>query len=42
MFRDTQSVRNETYDICDHVMQANFDLVFLCENGSDQKVAVQF
>ena len=31
MFLNTQSVRNKTTDICDHVMHANVDLVFLCE-----------
>ena len=28
---NAQSVRNKTTDICDHVIQANVDLVFLCE-----------
>ena len=28
---NTRSVRNKTTDICDHVMHANVDLVFLCE-----------
>ena len=31
MFLNTQSVRNKTTDICDHVMHANVDLIFLCE-----------
>ena len=31
MFFDTQSIRNKTTDICDHVMHANVDLIFLCE-----------
>ena len=31
MFLSTQSVRNKTADICDHVMHANVDLTFLCE-----------
>ena len=31
MLLNDQSVRNKTTDICDHVMQANVDLVFLCE-----------
>ena len=30
-FLNTQSVRNKTTDICDHVMHANVDLIFLCE-----------
>ena len=29
MFLNTQSVRNKTTDICDHVMHANVDLIFL-------------
>ena len=31
MLLNAQSVRNKTTDICDHVIQANVDLVFLCE-----------
>ena len=31
MFFNTQSVRNKTTDICDHVMHANIDLILLCE-----------
>ena len=31
MLLNAQSVRNKTIDICDHVIQANVDLVFLCE-----------
>ena len=31
MFLNAQSVRNKTTDICDHVMHANVDLIFLCE-----------
>ena len=31
MFLNAQSVRNKALDICDYVMQANVDLVFLCE-----------
>ena len=31
MFLNTQSVRNKTTDICDHVMHANVDLIFLRE-----------
>ena len=33
MFLNAQSVRNNALDICDYrsIMQANFDLVFLCE-----------
>ena len=31
MFLNTQSVRNKTTDICDHVMHANVDFIFLCE-----------
>ena len=26
-----KSVRNKAFDICDYIMQANVDLVFLCE-----------
>ena len=31
MFLNAQSVRNKVLDICDYIMQANVDLVFLCE-----------
>ena len=31
MFLNAQSVRNKALDICDYIMQANVDLVFLCE-----------
>ena len=31
MFLIAQSVRNKALDICDYIMQANVDLVFLCE-----------
>ena len=31
MFLNAQSVRNKALDICDYTMQANVDLVFLCE-----------
>ena len=31
MFLNAQSVRNTTLDICDYIMQANVDLLFLCE-----------
>ena len=32
MFLNAQSVKNEALDICDYIiMQANVDLVFLCE-----------
>ena len=31
MFLNAQSVRNKALDICDYIMQANADLVFLCE-----------
>ena len=31
MFLNAQSVRNKARDICDYIMQANVDLVFLCE-----------
>ena len=31
IFLNIQSVRNKTTDICDHVMHANVDLIFLCE-----------
>ena len=31
MFLYAQSVRNKALDICDYIMQANVDLVFLCE-----------
>ena len=31
MFLNAQSVRNNSLDICDYVMQANVDLNFLCE-----------
>ena len=31
MFLNAQSIRNKALDICDYIMQANVDLVFLCE-----------
>ena len=31
MFLNAQSVRNKALDICDYIMQANVDLVFLSE-----------
>ena len=31
MFLNAQSVRNKALDICDYIMQANVDLVFLCK-----------
>ena len=31
MFLNAQSIRNKALDICDIIMQANVDLVFLCE-----------
>ena len=31
MFLNAQSVRNKALDICDYIMQANVDLVFMCE-----------
>ena len=31
LFLNAQSVRNKVLDICDYIMQANVDLVFLCE-----------
>ena len=31
MFLNAQSVRNKALDICDYIMQANVDLVVLCE-----------
>ena len=31
MFLNALSVRNKALDICDYIMQANVDLVFLCE-----------
>ena len=31
IFLNAQSVRNKAIDICDYIMQANVDLVFLCE-----------
>ena len=31
MFLNAQSVRNKALGICDYIMQANVDLVFLCE-----------
>ena len=31
MFLNAQSVRNKSLDICDYIMQANVDGVFLCE-----------
>ena len=31
MFLNVQSVRNKALDICDYIMQANVDLVVLCE-----------
>ena len=31
MFLNAQSLRNKALDICDYIMQANVDLVFLCE-----------
>ena len=31
MFLNAQSARNKAFDICDYIMQANVDLVFLCE-----------
>ena len=31
MLLNAQSVRNKTTGICDHVIQANVDLAFLCE-----------
>ena len=31
MFLNAQSVRNKALDICDHIIQTNVDLVFLCE-----------
>ena len=31
MFLNAQSVRNKALEICDYIMQANVDLVFLCE-----------
>ena len=31
MFLNAQSVRNKALDICDYIMQANVNLVFLCE-----------
>ena len=31
MVFNAQSFRNKALDICDYIMQANVDLVFLCE-----------
>ena len=31
MFLNAQSVRNKALDICDYIMQANVDILFLCE-----------
>ena len=31
MFLNAQSVRNKALGICDYILQANVDLVFLCE-----------
>ena len=31
MFLNAQSLKNNALDICDYIMQANVDLVFLCE-----------
>ena len=31
MFLKAHSVRNKALDICDYIMQANVDLIFLCE-----------
>ena len=33
MFLNAQSVRNKALDICDYMMQANVDLVFLYERS---------
>ena len=30
IFLNAQSVRNKALDICDYIMQANVDLVFMC------------
>ena len=31
MFLNARSVRNKALDICEYIMQATVDLVFLCE-----------
>ena len=47
MFLNAQSVRNKALDICDYIMQANVDLVFLCETwlrpvGDEADCAVRY
>ena len=44
MYLNTQSLRNKTHDVCDHIIQGNYDMVFLTETwlqrqGTEAEIA---